>query len=376
MAEYRFALPAEEADILDFINFVFSKAYRPHDFKRFLPKVYTHPGFSALHAVAVENGHVRGTAGLLPLTLRTGSETLRVGYIGSVSAHPYDRGAGHMRGCMELLLRRAREEGLDVLALGGQRQRYGYYGFAPGGCQMQFTVTRDNARHALAQTPGGLTLREIVPEDETLLSKIHALHKRQIAGCIRARETLFDTLCSWQAQPYALLDAETQEFRGALCAKEDYLHELLLENEADLPRAFKAFLQTHEKAAISVADWERERIAFLRGVAEGYQWSDAFKMQVLRWRETLEKLLQFKHSYRPLVPGQRVIEIEGEGRFQITVTDAGAAVSPTRAPAQRTLPPQAAVQLFFSPGALALEDDPLLRAWLPLPLSLGSLDKF
>ena len=135
-------------------------------------------------------------------------------------------------------------------------------------------------------------------------------------------------------------------------------------------------MQTHEKAAISVADWERERIAFLRGVAEGYQWSDAFKMQVLRWRETLEKLLQFKHSYRPLVPGQRVIEIEGEGRFQITVTDAGAAVSPTQTPAQRTLPPQAAVQLFFSPGALALEDDPLLRAWLPLPLSLGSLDKF
>ena len=34
------------------------------------------------------------------------------------------------------------------------------------------------------------------------------------------------------------------------------------------------------------------------------------------------------------------------------------------------------LDLFGGTGALALEDDPLLRAWLPLPLSLGSLDKF
>ena len=45
MAEYRFALPAEEADILDFINFVFSQAYRPHDFKRFCPRFTPIPAF-------------------------------------------------------------------------------------------------------------------------------------------------------------------------------------------------------------------------------------------------------------------------------------------------------------------------------------------
>lgn len=376
MTEYRFALPHEEADILDFINLVFSQAYRPHDFRRFLPKVYAHSGFSALHAVAVENGRIRGTAGLLPLKLRLGSETLRIGYIGSVSAHPYDRGAGHMRGCMALLLRRAQEEGLDVLALGGQRQRYGYYGFAPGGYQLQFTITRDNARHALADISAPFALREITAGDEAFLAKILQLQARKPAACMREKETLFDTLCSWQAQPYALLDAETQEFRGVLCAAGDYIHELLLENEADLPRALKAWLQAREKATISVADWERERIALLRGIAESYQWSDAFKMRVLRWPETLEKLLRFKQSYRPLPPGQRIIEIEGAGRFRIAVTEAGAAVSPAQAPAQRTLSPQAATQLLFSAGALALEDDPLLRAWLPLPLSLCSLDKF
>ena len=38
--EYRLSLPSEWDDVVDFANFVFSQAHRPHDFKTLLPKVY------------------------------------------------------------------------------------------------------------------------------------------------------------------------------------------------------------------------------------------------------------------------------------------------------------------------------------------------
>ena len=82
MTEYRFARPEEEPEVLDFINAVFSQAARPHDFAKLIPKVYAHPGFAGLHAVAVEDGRIRGAIAMLPMTVHAGENTLKAGYIG------------------------------------------------------------------------------------------------------------------------------------------------------------------------------------------------------------------------------------------------------------------------------------------------------
>ena len=37
MLEKRWATPADKNDIIDFIDYVFSKAHRPHDFATLLP---------------------------------------------------------------------------------------------------------------------------------------------------------------------------------------------------------------------------------------------------------------------------------------------------------------------------------------------------
>ena len=149
MTEYRIARAEEEARLVDFINMVFSMAHCPHDFKTLEPKMYGAPGFAQHHFVAVENGLIRGVVGLMPMTLRVGEKRLKLGYIGSVSAHPYDKGAGHMKHCMALALDAARERGYDLLVLGGQRQRYQYFGFEQGGMSLRFAVNQRNIRHAL-----------------------------------------------------------------------------------------------------------------------------------------------------------------------------------------------------------------------------------
>ena len=137
MTEYRKAFRHEEADILDFINYVFSQAHRPHDFKRLLPKVYAHEGFYRWHYVAVENGRIRGTVAVLPVEMPFGEgQSLKIGYVGSVSAHPYDKGAGHMKKLMQLMLEDTKDQ-YDLLALGGRRQRYQYFGFECGGARLR-----------------------------------------------------------------------------------------------------------------------------------------------------------------------------------------------------------------------------------------------
>ena len=69
MTEYRFARPEEEPQILDLIDLVFSQGSRPHDFRKLLPKVYAHPGFSAIHALAVADGRIRAAVAVMPMTM-------------------------------------------------------------------------------------------------------------------------------------------------------------------------------------------------------------------------------------------------------------------------------------------------------------------
>ena len=75
------------------------------------------------HFLARENGRIRGMVGLLPFNLRVLDETLKVGFIGTVSVHQYSRGMGHMKKSMAMSTQYAREHDIDFNMLGGQRQR-------------------------------------------------------------------------------------------------------------------------------------------------------------------------------------------------------------------------------------------------------------
>ena len=209
MTEYRLARPQEEADVLDFINMVFSMHSQPHDFAALLPKVYAHPGFARYHYVAVEDGHIRGTVALLPLTLRVEENcALKAGYIGSVAVHPYSRGAGHMKALMRMALTDAEAQGYDLLALGGRRQRYAYFGFEKGGQRLTFSLNSDNVRHAMADVDeDAVRIREVTDAQDTVLDDVWQLSRRQMLTCERDRERLLDIFHSWHNALYVLEDA-------------------------------------------------------------------------------------------------------------------------------------------------------------------------
>ena len=364
MTEYRFALPQEEADVLDLINCVFSMAARPHDFTRLIPKVYAHPGFSALHAVAAENGRLQGTVAMLPVSMGG----LRGGYIGSVSVHARYRGQGHMKALMAMQIEEAKKRGYDFLALGGQRQRYQHYGFENCGTVLAFSFTQASARHALPRETS-LTLREA---DEQYLDDMAALHAQLPFACGRAKDRFLDTLRTYHGVPYVILRQGV--FAGYLVLMDGTVTEMALREENDLPQALAALMGREKKCRVLCPGGWKQRALALAHLAEGCEIQEGGMMKVLRWDRVLSAAFQMKQTALP--DGKRVIGIEGAGAFSLQAKNGRMTVSSTQDAPDRILEEKQAVALFFSPLPALLTEDPLLRAWLPLCLDIPIPDQF
>ncbi len=151
MVEYRMARAEEADDILDFINYVFSQAHNPHDFKKFNPAMYDsgYP-FWKEHYVAVDNGRIKATLSVSKKEVVCAGETVTKAHVGQVSVHPYERGAGHMKKLMAMANEDMDKAGYDLGELNGLRQRYEYFGYSQSQAVYTFNVSTTNIRHALS----------------------------------------------------------------------------------------------------------------------------------------------------------------------------------------------------------------------------------
>ena len=137
MAIYREGTPADREQYIDFANMVFSMTHVPHNFKALLPKVYGDGRQTdGMHNLAVDDqGRVRGVVAVLPGELDVLGETLRTGYLGTVSVHPFSRGEGHMKALMRMAIRRTAESGADLMMLGASASTMSTSASPPAGCR-------------------------------------------------------------------------------------------------------------------------------------------------------------------------------------------------------------------------------------------------
>ena len=386
MTEYRFARAGEEADILDFINLVFSQNARPHDFEKLLPKVYAHPGFAPLHALALEEGRIRGAVAMLPVELRLqgAASPLRAGYIGSVSVHPKYRGRGFMKALLRMQIDEASRRDYDFLALGGQRQRYGYFGFEKCGVGVEFHVNAANVRHALpppaeAGQPGReFIFSQVEGGDGFALDFIARLHESQPVSCLRPRKLLHDTLRTYGMTPYLIQDEVSGRPMGYLTAFDGDISELALENKALLPSVIRCWMAGRKSCSVYVPGFDQEALEAMQAFSESYAIRDSQLFSVLRWDRMLDSSLRFAaHVGRPLPQEKITVEIENAGRVTLAhqAGQASAYFAPDAAPACRMTEKQA-VQCFFSSFSALYPSFAPLRPWLPLPIDIPVADHF
>ncbi len=372
---YGRAVKEDRQEIVDFANLVFSQAKRPHDFKALLPKTYADgvPGIEDWRYVAKAGGKIVGLVACRPTPMVYGDRTLDCGFVGTVSVHPYHRGEGHMKALMALMLREERKKGRDMLMLGGQKQRYEYFGFEKGGVCVHIRVTANNLRHRARDLDASrVRFEPVTAEDTALLGSLKAMADSQVIHGVREEANFLHTMHSWSS-PFDAVYVDG-ELEGYVMGR---VLETVLKREENLPLVLKALFakESLREATLSVSPAHRERIALLSPIAEDVSVTASDMLQVFSWPKVLEAFLALQSRVRPLEDGRKVFRTEGAPAFAVTVEHGVPEAAQTDAPADIVLPPADMHRLFFDVPNLVLPT-PLPASWTPLPFWISDADTF
>lgn len=384
MFSCRRAKPEEYEDIIDFINYVFSQNACPHDFKKLLPKLYADGrNFAEYHYLITEEEKIKALVCAMPISCRMGENSLKACCIGMVSVHPYARSKGYMKELMSYVIEEVKAQGCQYIFLGGQRQRYEYFGFEPSGVQLEFTVTDINLRHSLKELDAA-RVKLVSLKEDGLAGKAYSLYEAQKNRVLRKEEEFYDILCSWQGEPKGvLLDSE---FIGYLCLRKDGgIAELVLEHSDYYPCVLKAlFAHTgKESHNFAVSPLEKDKINILGQIAEGFHIGTCENYRILDWKGVLQAFLEAKADVFLLAEGSLTLAIE-DNILDITVKENRPGVQITEKEPDLTFTALEATAMLFSyAGEFRLTQygeglnagkRSCIKSWFPLPLTVSSND--
>ncbi len=380
MINYRLSQSSDMEGLIDHINMIFSMLRVPHNFEEMLPKVYGKElRIDDMHVIAEdEDGRLGGCLGMLVFPLRVCDAVLRVGYLGSMAVHPRVRGQGTMGTLMQKQIDRGYELGLDLMVLGGQRQRYQRSGFETGGASYVYSISRANVRHALADTDASaVTFRKMVQDD---VPQMIALYDRQIVAGARREDNFIATLRSYRREAWtALLDGKPVGYISAT-ADGQTIGEIIMEDMTLVLPAVKAWMALKElkNLHISAAPYDRELGELLAPICESFSLNPNIMLRVLKPETVLPAYMKLKSTIQPLSDGCAVIGWEGVGALEFRVQGGEITVRMTEDAPADMLSQVDFHQLIFGYNRFAA---PKVKAeipenWFPLPVHIPDPDSF
>lgn len=183
---------ADFDECIDFCDLVFAGNGGEHasrgGFAALLPQLYQPDERMAWQWAIRKRGALMSVVGVFPRTWRVMGESLKVGGIGGVGTHArLSRGSGHMRTLMNHCIETMRAGGCHMAILGGQRQRYQYYGFESAGLEVKFSVSAKNVEHSVnfgddaapTEQAAALTFE---PLDASRMARAAELHRTRAAA--------------------------------------------------------------------------------------------------------------------------------------------------------------------------------------------------
>lgn len=374
---YRKATETDREKYVDFANLVFSCAHVPHDFQKLIPKVYDPARQTAyMHNIAVrDDGSIRGMVAVMPGVLNVLGVELKYGYVGTVSVHPYSRGEGHMKKLMAMAIEGMEADGIDIAMLGGQRQRYEYFGFTRGGVRRAHNVTKTNLRHVLGNaSTENISITDVKPDDAEMAAKCCALNAGRKVFGQRTPENFFVISQTWnQALKSVSVDGE---FAGYITVNGDDVGEIMLTDWKNTARVLKKYMEISGLNALSLStgDYEVELNRALACLEERTAIEHSEMLRIFNFPRVIGALMKLRASYAPLADGVRSFVIDGKpmtvrvcrGRVDVTEEALEGAEELTAMYAQR---------LFMGiDGELLAGYLPL--GWAPLPLYMSHQDAF
>ena len=381
-------------ELVDLANYVFSHNGGRVDFPSLLPKLYN-PTYrtASHHVVAKEDGKIRAMVGAFPIPVSVAGESLLACGIGTVCVHPYRRSSGYMKTLMGMAHQDMIASGADFGCLGGQRQRYQYFGYDKCGQLVHFEVNRSNVRHVYGAGPtAGCTFRLLAAEDPALADCMRLFAERP-AHAERVPERFFDIMRSWDSQAW-LVNQGSDVFGYLIASKSgEKIHELVLRDPAMSAVAAAEWVLHRgvEKVEVILPPFDQAGIRALSQLAESMRVEAADNMAVFRFDTTVNAFFKLKASYDALPDGELVILVDGHPAFRMSATAGVVKAEQTEEPAHMLLSYADALSVLFSPlggicttgfedlikagpAGFGTRERALLRAWLPLPLFFDEAD--
>lgn len=387
---------ADFAEAMDFCNMVFSMSGRPHHFQSLLPKLYQ-PDDEKMraHFAIRRDGRIRAVVGMYPMTLHIGPHELKVAGIGGVSTHPDERKSGLMRQLMTAVVDKMKQQAVALSVLGGQRQRYGYYGYEPAGTSLTFSLSKTNLKHFFRDRAFAAVRFEPLDAEQQqnsdCLTHMKRWHDRQPIFVERPADSFLTILSSWYARVWVARDAGG-EVIGYLVANREgnTVSELITEKADSLLSVAAAWVDHQENALVDfkLAPWQQDAIADLGRIAERCRVEPAYAFRINDWPLLLTALLDVKAALQDIPDGRIRLGIEDQGQVSVYELTRQNKVSACRSCARNeadlVLDRLTATRFILgplSPPSVVpqyLPEDPALRRllslWLPLPLCWPSPD--
>ncbi len=314
---------------LAFLDRVFGE-HRPHDFRHLLPAIYqpTDEHMRCNYAIQ-RDGHIKAIVGVFPITQCVGPTTLRIAGIGGVSVDPACRGEGLMRILMDHAVREIDHAGYDLSWLGGQRQRYRYWGYEVGGTTLKFTLDKRALKHDLHNaTP--LTLHHVTHENDPHLRAMHALHNATPTACIRTAQAFPRHLRNHHHTARAGLDGQGRVVAYASTSSDgSTTSELVAATPADTLGLVRALAEQ------STSQWPTFHTPALPGpvsralsaCADNTTYSDAYNWRIKDWPKVVNAWLTLQHAHAPRV---RVFSCASKASWQPAHRTTARPTSPQR----------------------------------------------
>ena len=189
----------EFRELMDVMNLSFGFSEEKAQFEHILPKLYWPDNPSMMHFGAFEEGRLVSSIGLYPMELVNGANRMDIACVGAVSTLPDFRCRGYFRSVMARVLDEARSMHFPLLFLGGNRVRYGRFGFEYGG--RNFGVNISNRTLPLI-SPQPFEVLPFDDSDAAVTARLLELYELSPMRVTRTAAGFGAVLRSWNAVPY------------------------------------------------------------------------------------------------------------------------------------------------------------------------------
>lgn len=353
------------------------------DFLTILPKIYHdeyRPAYNNF-VVQEDNGNFRAAVGNFYIDLNVCGEAVKACCIGNVAVGLKYRSMGYMVDLMEMSVKDMQENGADLAYLGGQRQRYGYFGFETSGVSYNFEFNKKTAKHIYGGRKSTLRAEKLDENDLEAIKKIDAIYRKNVIKADRPLKDYYRILTSWRHTPYVLYDGD--EFAGYFLM--GYTYGWISECGVTKPEYYSelalAALEVSGKDSVSfnAAPFDKEKHGYFTENSESISVGGCESMLVYNYEKVLRAYLRAKASYTSLADGELTVLIHGkmaDEKLKIAVKDNQVTVEKFDGEPEIEFSHKEATRAFFSNFTFEREKlNGAAQQWFPLPAFIFSVDQ-